>query len=402
MSNFNTELYKALAQGISTDEIICREIEEAVNYLLQKELTVFLDYERYDPIGYNSGNSRNGNYTRQVKTKYGEITVTVPRDRNCEFKQQTLPAYKRQTDELETTILHLYSKGITTSEIAELIEKMYGHAYTAQTISNITQVAEEYVEAFHNRQLNKRYVVIYCDATFLNVRRDSVAKEALHILVGITENGYKEVLSSRIYPQESCENYREMFKDIKSRGCEEVLLFVSDGLKELSEVCLEEFPQAKYQSCWLHVLRAIARQVRAKDRKVVLESLKPVYQADEAEIAKGLLEVFIEEIRAKYPKVADSLRANNYLFSYLEFPKEIQRSLYTTNLVEGLHKHLKRYTKRKEQFPNKAALDRFVSSQMLEYNQKFARRIHKGFELAQCDILDLFDSRYPPKRDSLD
>ena len=128
MSNFNTDIIKSLSQGISIEEIIRLELEEVINQLLLNELTVFLDYEKYDVIGYNSGNSRNGYYSRSLQTKYGEININVPRDRNGEFKQQTVPTYDRRTDSLETTILQLYSRGVTTSEIADLIEKMYGHA----------------------------------------------------------------------------------------------------------------------------------------------------------------------------------------------------------------------------------------------------------------------------------
>ena len=152
MSNFNTEIFKSLSQGISIEEIIRLEIEEVVNQLLLNELTIFLDYEKHDVIRYNSGNSRNGFYSRKLLTKYGEISIKMPRDRNGEFKQQTVPAYDRRTDSLETTVLRLYSRGVTTSEIADLIEKMYGHAYTKQTISNITKAVEVNVDAFHNRK----------------------------------------------------------------------------------------------------------------------------------------------------------------------------------------------------------------------------------------------------------
>ena len=123
MSNFNTEVIKALSQGFSIDEIVRLEIETVVNQLLLTELTEFLDYEKYDVIGYNSGNSRNGYYSRTLDTKYGKINIEIPRDRNGEFKQQTVPAYDRRTDSLETTVLQLYSHGVTTSEIADLIER---------------------------------------------------------------------------------------------------------------------------------------------------------------------------------------------------------------------------------------------------------------------------------------
>nr|BCB22829.1 IS256 family transposase [Erysipelothrix tonsillarum] len=303
MTNFNTELYTALAQGISLDTFIRSELEIAMNQLLQTELTVFLDYERYDPVGYNSGNSRNGNYTRTFKTKYGEVCLTIPRDRNGEFNQQTIPPYKRQTDDLETTILQLYSKGITTSEIADLIEKMYGHAYTPQTVSSITQAIETFVDEFHKRSLSKRYLAVYGDSTYLNVRRDSVSKEALHILIGITPEGYKEVLDYRIYPQESADNYREMLRDIQMRGCEKILLFITDGLTGIRDACLEVYPKAMHQTCWVHLQRNVSRLVRAKDRKEFLEQLKPVYQATEKLEAIDALENFKASVKKRYPKV---------------------------------------------------------------------------------------------------
>ncbi len=283
MSNFYTDIIKSLSQGISIEEIIRLEIEEVVNQLLLYELTVFLDYEKYDAIGYNSGNSRNGYYSRSLQTKYGEINVNIPRDRNGEFKQQTVPTYDRRTDSLETTILQLYSRGVTTSEIADLIEKMYGHAYSKQTISNITKTVEVNVEAFHNRTFNKRYVALYCDATMLNVRRDSVAKEALHIIIGITEDGHKDVLDYRLYPNETASNYTDMLQDLYERGLEEVLIIISDGLIGIRDACLNVYPKADHQTCWVHIQRNIAKLVRATDRKEIMNAFKPLYQSNSLE-----------------------------------------------------------------------------------------------------------------------
>ena len=218
MSNLNTKLLSALLKNESVDEVFRVELETAINELLATELTAFLNYEKYDPVGYNSGNSRNGYYTRILHSRFGDLNISVPRDRNGEFSPKAIPAYKRNTDDLETTIIQLYKKGITTREIADLIEKMYGHYYTPQTISNITKAVENQVNEFHNRPLANRYVVLYCDATYLNVRRDSVAKEALHIIVGITPEGNKEVLDYVLYPTESPANYKDMLLDLKNRG----------------------------------------------------------------------------------------------------------------------------------------------------------------------------------------
>jgi putative transposase len=397
MSNFNTDIIKSLSQGISIEEIIRLELEEVINQLLLNELTVFLDYEKYDVIGYNSGNSRNGYYSRSLQTKYGEININVPRDRNGEFKQQTVPTYDRRTDSLETTILQLYSRGVTTSEIADLIEKMYGHAYSKQTISNITKAVEVNVEAFHNRTFDKRYAALYCDATMLNVRRDSVAKEALHIIIGITEDGHKDILDYRLYPNEAASNYTDMLQDLSERGLEEVLIIISDGLTGIRDACLNVYPKADHQTCWVHIQRNIAKLVRATDRKEIMNAVKPLYQSSKLEEALQEYDNLKETYGKKYPKIFKLLESNESLYSFYKYPIQIRRSIYTTNLVEGLNKQLKRQTKKKEQFPNEDSLERFVCNYFLDYNARLGSRIHKGFGEVTMELNEMFNLRYKTK-----
>ena len=392
MSNLNTKLLSALLKNESVDEVFRVELETAINELLATELTAFLNYEKYDPVGYNSGNSRNGYYTRILHSRFGDLNISVPRDRNGEFSPKAIPAYKRNTDDLETTIIQLYKKGITTREIADLIEKMYGHYYTPQTISNITKAVENQVNEFHNRPLANRYVVLYCDATYLNVRRDSVAKEALHIIVGITPEGNKEVLDYVLYPTESPANYKDMLLDLKNRGVEQVLLFVTDGLTGLREACLEVFPNAKHQSCWTHIVRNVIKYVRSKDRKTVLDDLKRVYNAASLALAKNELYNFLSKYQSIYPKIIFLLSDITSLFTFYEFPMEIRKSIYTTNIIENFNKNLKRNTNRKEQFPNEDSLDRYVCSYCVDYNKKYGSRVHKGFALVQAELNEMFEN----------
>jgi len=203
MANVSTNLMSALLNNESIDEVFRSELENAVNEVLSTELTAFLNYEKYDYSGRNSGDSRNGFYGRTYQSRFGTLNLKIPRDREGVFKQHTIPSYQRTSDELETTIIQLYKKGITTREISDLIEKMYGHYYTPQTVSNITKAVQDQVDRFHNRPVSDKYVAIYCDATYLNVRRDSVAKEALHVILGIMLEGNKEVLDYALYPSES-------------------------------------------------------------------------------------------------------------------------------------------------------------------------------------------------------
>ena len=380
MSHFTTSLMELLYQGESIDELIRLEIEKAVNELLQQELTALLEYDKYEFAGYGSGNSRNGQYERQVQTRFGSITVVMPRDRNGLFSPVTIAPYQRSTDELEQMVIKFYQQGMTTREIGELIERMYGAHYSPQTISNMSQAMEEQVRAFHERPVEAHYKVIFLDATWLNVRRDSVSKEAVHFIVGITPEGHKEVLDYAIFPSESSNNYQEMLLDLKQRGLAQVELFISDGLTGIRDACLSVFPQALHQSCWVHVSRSIARLVRVKDRKEIMGALKQVYQAKDMSEAKQELVAFLKRFGKKYPKLLDKLSEDDpSLFSFYVMDEAIRRSVYTTNLLEGFHKQLKRLTKRKEQFPNEASLERFVCTICLEYNRKYSQRVHKGF-----------------------
>jgi transposase-like protein len=391
MNDFTTELLKTLLEGKNITEIFRYHVESAVNQLLQYELREFLDYDKYDRKGFNSGNSRNGYYERTLKTEYGDLLLRIPRDRNGEFENQTLTPYKRQNDTVESMIIHLYSNGMTTEEISRIIEKMYGHHYTKQTVSNITAAVVGDIHAFNQRELSKRYAVIYLDATHIPVRRDTVTKEALYFALGITPEGYKEILSYSLFPTESAHNWEIVLSDLRARGVEESLLFVTDGLVGIKDSISNVYPKARHQSCWVHLSRNVAHAVRVKDRSEVLNDLKTVYTQDTLKDANEALKMFIETWDKRYPKVTEKLKNNPSLFTFLSFPKPIRASIYTTNLIEGFNKHLKRYTKRKEQFPNEDSLIRFISTYAGDYNQRFQMRIHKGFKLVTAELNEMFN-----------
>ena len=391
MNDFTTELLKTLLEGKDITEIFRYHVECAVNQLLQYELREFLDYDKYDRKGFNSGNSRNGYYERTLKTEYGDLSLKISRDRNGEFENQTLTPYKRQSDTVEQMIIHLYSNGMTTEEISRIIEKMYGHHYTKQTVSNITAAVVGDIQAFNHRKLSNRYAVIYLDATHLPVRRDTVTKEALYFALGITPEGFKEILSYSLYPTESAHNWEIVLSDLRARGVEESLLFVTDGLTGIKDAIANVYPKARHQSCWVHLSRNVAHLVRVKDRTEVLNDLKTIYTQDALENAEVALATFINTWDKRCPKVTEMFKNNPSLFTFLSFPREIRASIYTTNLIEGFNKHLKRYTKRKEQFPNEDSLVRFIGTYAGDYNQRFQMRIHKGFKLVTAELNEMFN-----------
>lgn len=389
MPNFTTEIMETLINKGDLDELFRCHLELAVNSLLQAELTAFLDYEKYDRAGFNSGNSRNGNYSRSFRTEYGELNLVIPRDRNGKFSQQTLPAYKRTNDSLETTIIQLFQKGITMSEISELIEKMYGHHYTPQTISNMTKIVSEDIIAFKERSLESRYSVIFMDATHIPLKRQTVSKEAVYIVIGIRLDGTKEVLGFSLAPTESAYVWKEILQDLKDRGLKEVLLVVTDGLSGINDSIHSVYPNAQFQQCCVHISRNIAHKVRVSDRQEICSDFKLVYQASSKEEANNQIRFIIDKWKKQYPRVV-KLLMNPAILTFYNFPPSIRRTIYSTNLIEGFNKQLKKYTKRKEQFPNEESLERFLVSQFNNYNQKFLCRVHKGFK----EIHDTLESMF--------
>lgn len=390
MNHFTSDIMQALVKKEDITEVFRLHLEAAVNTLVKTELTAFLDYEKYDRIGFNSGNSRNGAYPRTLHTEFGDLEISIPRDRNGEFKQQTVAPYKRSNDTLESFVIHMYQKGVTMSEISDLLEKMYGHHYTPQTISNMTKVMSEQVEAFKSRSLDSRYVCVYLDATYIALKRDTVTKEAVYIAVGIREDGSKEVLSYTIAPTESAFVWKEVLEDLKDRGVEEVLLFISDGLKGIIDCIFTIFPNAQYQSCCVHISRNIAHKVRVTDRAEICEDFKSVYRSANREEGEKALNDFVKKWKLAYPKVTKSLIENPYTLTFYSFPKSIWRSIYSTNLIESFNKQIKKYSKRKEQFPNEESLERFLVSQFDIYNQKFSTRCHLGFDQARAELASMF------------
>ena len=389
MNDFTTEIMETLINKGDLDELFRCHLELAVNSLLQAELTAFLDYEKYDRAGFNSGNSRNGNYSRSFRTEYGELNLVIPRDRNGKFSQQTLPAYKRTNDSLETTIIQLFQKGITMSEISELIEKMYGYHYTPQTISNMTKIVSEDIIAFKERSLESRYSVIFMDATHIPLKRQTVSKEAVYIVIGIRLDGTKEVLGFSIAPTESAYVWKEILQDLKDRGLKEVLLVVTDGLSGINDSIHSVYPNAQFQQCCVHISRNIAHKVRVSDRQEICSDFKLVYQASSKEEANNQIRFMIDKWKKQYPRVV-KLLMNPAILTFYNFPPSIRRTIYSTNLIEGFNKQLKKYTKRKEQFPNEESLERFLVSQFNNYNQKFLCRVHKGFK----EIHDTLESMF--------
>ena len=392
MTDFNRECLNALFDKEKFDKFMRTQLEEGLNLLLESELTAFLGYNPYDRNGWNSGNSRNGSYFRQIKTQFGPIKVQVPRDRNGEFHQQTLPAYGQHTDALESTVIQLYSHGVTTREISELIEKMYGSYYSAGTVSNISKQVASQVESYHQRRLSDKFFCVYLDATYIPLRRDTYQREAVYIAVGIKPNGNKEIIDYRIAPVENLEVWSEMIADFKERGLEQVEQFLSDGFVGIKDMLKQYYPKSKFQRCLIHIMRNISQKVRVTDRAEILNAFKQVHKQTNQKEAETVLHAFYEAYGSKYSRMIKDLRKlEEDMLVFYQYPKQIRPSIYSTNMIESINRMIKRKTNPKSEFPSEESLDNFLGSQVIDYNDRNANRVHKGFGQVADTLESYFD-----------
>lgn len=392
MNDFTKDMANALFNQDKINDLFRQKLQQAVNDLLESELTAFLGYNPYERDGWNTGNSRNGAYYRKVDTQFGQIEIKVPRDRNGEFHQHTMPDYKRHTDVLEQTVIKLYSKGVTTREIADLIEKMYGGYYSPAMVSNISKEMIPKVEAYHQRHLSDKFFCVYIDATYIPLKRVTYEREAVYIAIGIKPNGHKEVIDYCIAPTENIEIWSEMLKGFKSRGLEQVELFLSDGVVGMKEAICQSYPKAHFQRCLVHVMRNISAKMRVDDRQKALDEFKQIHTQSNKEMAVQVLHEFYQNWEKAYKNVVRDLRqVEPDLLTFYNYPPAIRASIYSTNMIESFNNRLKRKTKPKTEFPTEQSLDTFIGVQAMDYNDRYFNRIHKGFGQVRDTLESYFD-----------
>ena len=392
MNDFTKDMANALFNQDKINDLFRQKLQQAVNDLLESELTAFLGYNPYERDGWNTGNSRNGAYYRKVDTQFGQIEIKVPRDRNVEFHQHTMPDYKRHTDVLEQTVIKLYSKGVTTREIADLIEKMYGGYYSPAMVSNISKEMIPKVEAYHQRHLSDKFFCVYLDATYIPLKRVTYEREAVYIAIGIKPNGHKEVTDYCIAPTENIEIWSEMLKGFKRRGLEQVELFLSDGVVGMKEAICQSYPKAHFQRCLVHVMRNISAKMRVDDRKKALDEFKQIHTQSNKEMAVQVLHEFYQNWEKAYKNVVRDLRqVEPDLLTFYNYPPAIRASIYSTNMIESFNNRLKRKTKPKTEFPTEQSLDTFIGVQAMDYNDRYFNRIHKGFGQVRDTLESYFD-----------
>ncbi len=327
------------------------------------------------------GGRRNGYWLRNLESHIGKIEgLRIGRVREGGFYPQILRPYARRAIELDELIISLYEAGISTRKISTILSRFYGTGLSASAISKITEKVNAELDRWKRRPLPEKMRLLYIDAGFFHVRRDTVEKEAVYFVLGIDEEGHREILHFALSPSESATLWEEVLMELKERGLRKVEFVVSDGLLGLREAVSRVFPEARLQLCWLHKVKNLLAKVRKRDRAALAYDLKLIYKAENLQGAKQAFSLFKLLWSSKYPKVVSSLERDiDILLQFMKAPPQVWDKLYTTNMLERTIKEIKRRTKTIETFPTPESLEKLIYLQVRELNERFKRHRVKGF-----------------------
>lgn len=352
-----------LLQGKTTAEIVGPEglLKQLTKSLLERamnaELTHHLGYEKHEPAGRGSGNTRNGKSQKTVQGDFGALDVAVPRDRKGSFAPQILPKHERRFAGFDDKILSMYARGMTTRDIQGHLEEMYGVEVSPSLISDVTDAVMEDVRAWQSRPLEPVYLIVYLDALMIKMRHEGrVENRAVYVAIGIAQQGHKEVLGLWTSAAEGAKFWLQILTEIKNRGVQDIMIACVDGLKGFPEAIQAVYPKTEVQLCIVHLVRNSLQYVNWKERKQVASDLKQIYRATTVEQAEQELAAFETQWNGKYSAIGKIWRRNwAEVIPFFAFPEEIRRSIYTTNVVESLNMTLRKVIKTRASFPNEEA-----------------------------------------------
>lgn len=350
-------LADAEAAGVGIDGpdgLINRMIKAVLERGLEVEMADHLGYDRGDPGGAGSGNSRNGFTPKTVITTAGQTRIEVPRDRNASFEPQLVPKRKRRLGSTSDMILSLYARGMTTRDIKAHLAEVYGVEVSHETVAKVTDVVVEEVRSWQSRPVDEVYPILFVDGIRIKVRDSgAVTNKVAHLVVGVDVDGFKHVLGIWLQDSEGAKFWLSVFTELRNRGLKDALIVCCDGLTGLPDAIEAVWPDALVQTCVVHLLRASLRYVAYDQKKKLAAALKPIYLAPSIEAAEAAFTDFKIGYQSRSPGVvAVWERAWEQFTPFLRFPIEIRRVIYTTNQIESINYQLRKVTKNRGHFPN--------------------------------------------------
>lgn len=354
-------LGKAQAEGVELlgpDGLLSQVTKAVLERALAEEMTGHLGYEKHDPAGRGSGNSRNGTTPKTVLTEVGSVDLAVPRDRAGSFEPQIVRKGQTRLDGFNERIIALYARGMTTRDIRAHLREMYDVEVSPDLISRVTDGVIEELAEWQSRPLDRVFPVIFIDALMVKIRDGVVANRPVYLAIGIDCEGAKQVLGLWVGPTtgESAKFWLSVLSDLRSRGVADVCIVCCDGLTGLPDAISVTWPQAIVQLCVVHLIRASLRYASKKYWVPLTRDLRLIYTAPDETAAAAALETFERQWGERYPAIIKLWRAHWSEFTpFLAFPPEVRRVIYTTNLIESMNARLRKVTRNRGQFPSEQA-----------------------------------------------
>ena len=360
--------------------------------VLDAEMDVHLDQESER----SAGNHRNGKSSKTVLTESGKLPLSIPRDRQGRFEPQLIEKYRRRFPGFDEKIIALYARGMTTRDIQAHVRELYGLEISPDLVSAVTDAVHEEVSAWQNRPLEPVYAVVFFDALRVKIRDEGMVRnKAVYLAIGLRCSGHKEILGLWIELTEGAKFWLRIMTELKNRGTEDILIAVVDGLKGFPEAIEAVFPEAMIQTCIVHLIRYSMQFASWKERKAVAAMLKPIYRAENADVARERLEEFDSGVWGqKYPAIAQSWRRNwEQVIPFFAFPEAIRRIIYTTNAIESLHSQVRNAVRVRGHFPSDQAATKLIFLVLRNIEAKW-KSPPRSWHLAKTQFAIRFEDRF--------
>lgn len=378
------------------------DIQDALKDLLGGTIKEMMEAEMDDHLGYSKSERsdrddyHNGYKTKRVNSSYGSIEIEVPQDRKSTFEPQVVKKRQKDISDIDQKIISMYAKGMTTRQISDTLEDINGFEASGGFISDVTDKIMPQIENWQNRPLSEAYPVIYIDAIHYSVRDNGIIRKlAAYVILGINQDGYKEVLTIEIGENESAKYWLSVLNGLKNRGVKDILSVCADGLTGIKEAIAEAYPKTEYQRCIVHQVRNTMKYVADKDRKPFCADLKTIYQAPTEEKALGSLERVTTKWSEKYPNSMKSWKQNwDAISPIFKFSADVRKVIYTTNAIESLNATYRKLNRQRSVFPSDTALLKALYLSTFEATKKWTLPL-RNWGQVYGELSIMYEGRLP-------
>ena len=378
------------------------DIQDALKDLLGGTIKEMMEAEMDEHLGYgksersDSDDYRNGYKTKRVNSSYGSMEIDVPQDRKSTFEPQVVKKRQKDISDIDQKIISMYAKGMTTRQISETIEDIYGFETSEGFISDVTDKILPQIEDWQNRPLDEVYPVIYIDAIHYSVRDNGVIKKlAAYVILGLTCEGRKDVLTISVGDNESSKYWLSVLNELKNRGVKDIMVICADGLSGIKEAIAAAFPNTEYQRCIVHQVRNTLKYVPDKDRKAFATDLKTIYHAPTEEKAREALDNVAEKWTPKYPNAMKRWYDNwDVITPIFKFSPTVRKVIYTTNAIESLNSTYRKLNRQRSVFPSDTALLKALYLATFEATKKWTQTI-RNWGAVYGELFIMYDGRLP-------